>query len=88
MVGMFTANDLRNGSIDPLFVSRCFLYTGLCAMPFRSLLVRINPIEPLLPRSAPAIYAEPSHDPFELVAAHIAQSVLYRVANADVFFSS
>jgi len=40
-------------------------------MLFRSLLIRINPIEPLLPRSAPAVYAEPLHDPFELVATHL-----------------
>jgi hypothetical protein len=39
-------------------------------MTFRLLLVRINPIEPLLPRSTPAVYAEPLHNPLELVAAH------------------
>jgi hypothetical protein len=36
MVGMFTANDLRTDAIDPLNVSRCFLYTRSVryAIPF------------------------------------------------------
>jgi hypothetical protein len=41
------------------------------SMPFRPLLIRINPIQPLLPRSTPAVYAESSHDPLELVATHL-----------------
>lgn len=47
-------------------------------------LVRIHPIQILLPILAPAIHAQPRHHPLELVATELANDSLCRVAYAGV----